>query len=228
MAGQFRHEMKFYINTQGYHILRARLKTVLTPDENADPRTGEYHIRSLYFDDRNESGLMTKIAGVDEREKFRIRIYNMEDMTIRLERKIKRNQYILKHSCSLTRPEFESIMAGDPSCLLAKGKLPAGAVYLAMQNKGLRPVKVVDYVREAYVHPVQDVRITFDKDLRAGTSFQIFDEHMLTVPMLEKGQMILEVKFNQFLPGYISRLLQGVESQHSAVSKYAICRKYDV
>ena len=29
--------------------------------------------------------------------------------------------------------------------------------------------------------------ITFDKDLRAGQSFDIFDKQMFTVPMLEKG-----------------------------------------
>ena len=90
------------------------------------------------------------------------------------------------------------------------------------------PVKVVDYVREAYVHPIEDVRITFDKDLRAGQSFDIFDKQMFTVPMLEKGMMVLEIKFNEFLPGYIRRAFDGIEAARSAISKYAICRKYDL
>ena len=88
MAGKFRHELKYYIN-MAYYELRHRLSTILSPDENADEETGDYHIRSLYFDDLEESSLMTKIAGSDDREKFRVRIYNMEDSVIRLERKIK-------------------------------------------------------------------------------------------------------------------------------------------
>jgi len=227
LAGQFRHELKYYISMQGYHILRNRLKIVLNPDENAGPE-GDYHIRSLYFDDRDDSALATKIAGVDDREKFRVRIYNMTDEVIRLERKFKKESYILKHSCALNRQEFNMLMKKDVGFLLNKRALPCGAVYYKTMNNGLHPVKVVDYVREAYIHPVEDVRITFDKDLRMGTSFDIFDRDMLTVPMLDEGQMILEVKFNAFLPGYIRNLFTEVESTPSAVSKYAICRKYDV
>lgn len=229
MAGKFRHELKYYINMASYYVLRHRLSTILQLDENADEKTGDYHIRSLYFDDHEETSLMTKIAGTDEREKFRVRIYNMEDNVIRLERKIKKDQYILKHSCGITRKEFDMLMQGECSFLLQKDKLPAGAVYFAMRNKGLRPVKVVDYVREAYIHPIEDVRITFDKDLRAGIGdFNIFDKQLFTMPMMEKGMMVLEIKFNQFLPGYIRRAFDGIEANRSAISKYAICRKYDL
>ena len=227
MAGEFRHELKYYINMQAYHTLRTRLKAALRPDENANPG-GEYHIRSLYFDDRDDTALTTKIAGVDEREKFRVRIYNMEDNVIRLERKFKKESYILKHSCALTHDEFDKLMQKDVGFLLNKRALPCGAVYYNTMNKGLRPTKVVDYVREAYVYPIEDVRITFDKDLRMGTTFDIFDKQMLTVPMYEKGQMVLEVKFNAFLPVFIRNMFNEVESTPSAVSKYAICRKYDV
>ncbi len=227
MAGQFRHELKYYINPQGYHTLRNRFKVMLKPDENANP-DGNYHIRSLYFDDRDDSALTTKIAGVEEREKFRVRIYNKEDKVIRLERKFKKDSYILKHSCELSRREFDMLLEKDVSFLINKRALPCGAVYYNTMNKGLHPVKVVDYVREAYVFPVEDVRITFDKDLRMGTTFDIFDRDMLTVPMLDKGQVIMEVKFNEFLPAFIRDMFMGVESTPSAVSKYAICRKYDV
>lgn len=227
MAGKFRHEQKYYINQMGYRILRSRFRTALRPDENAD-ETGEYHIRSLYFDDRDDASLTTKIAGVDEREKFRVRIYNKSDMVIRLEQKLKKNEYILKRSCAITKQEYQMLLDGDGSFLLERGKPPCGAVYAALTQRGLHPVKIVDYVREAYVYPIEDVRITFDKDLRAGTSLDLFDRDMLTVSMLEPGLMVLEVKFNAFLPGFIRDLFTGVESTRCAVSKYAICRKYDV
>ena len=50
MAGKFRHELKFYINTATYYVLRHRLSALLSLDENAREETGDYHIRSLYFD----------------------------------------------------------------------------------------------------------------------------------------------------------------------------------
>jgi SPX domain protein involved in polyphosphate accumulation len=227
MAEEYRHELKYYINMQGYYILRSRLSAALRLDENSGSE-GDYHIRSLYFDDADDVALKTKISGVDDREKFRVRIYNISDNIIRLERKIKRNTYILKHSCGLTRGEFDRLMQKDVAFLLNKRARPCGAVYYNTMNRGLRPVKIVDYRREAYTYPVEDVRITFDKGLRMGTTFDIFDPDMLTVPMLEPGQMILEVKFNAFLPVFIRNMFFGVETTASAISKYVICRKYDV
>jgi hypothetical protein len=38
---------------------------------------------------------------------------------------------------------------------------------------------------------------------------------------------ILEVKFNNYLPGYIAGLLYDVEAERSAVSKYILCRRYE-
>ena len=47
---------------------------------NAD---GDYHIRSLYFDDINNTALFEKQAGILTRKKYRIRIYNLEDNVIK-------------------------------------------------------------------------------------------------------------------------------------------------
>ena len=224
----FRHEWKFYINEQSYAVLSSRLSAVLRRDSNAN-QYGEYMIRSLYFDDIYDSSLADKIAGLEQRDKIRVRIYNHSDFVINLERKVKSGAYISKQSCRITRDEYQSLLERDPTFLLRKGQDPAGAVYLAMRNRLLHPVKVVDYWREAFIHPIEDIRITFDKDLRMGAAkhFDIFDRNMLTVPMLDDNIMIMEVKFNQYMPGYIHRLLQGVPHDASAISKYAICRMFD-
>ena len=87
----------------------------------------------------------------------------------------------------------------------------------------------MDYVREARnVHPIEDVRITLTRICVRARRWTCLSGDMLTVPMLEPGLMVLEVKFNAFLPGFIRDLFTGVESTRCAVSKYAICRKYDV
>ena len=52
----FRHEIKYYINFFEYHNLRLRLNKVLQHDKYGDSE-GNYHIRSLYFDDTKSSAL---------------------------------------------------------------------------------------------------------------------------------------------------------------------------
>ena len=46
----YRHELKYFINQGDYMLLSNALRRTMDADENADGY-GEYHIRSLYFDD---------------------------------------------------------------------------------------------------------------------------------------------------------------------------------
>ena len=42
---------------------------------------------------------------------------------------------------------------------------------------------IVDYLREAYLHPAEEVRITFDMQLRTGlNSIDLFNPYIPTVP----------------------------------------------
>lgn len=224
---QFRHELKFYISYYSYYILQPRLAALLTADPNGD-EFGEYHIRSLYFDDIDESALVEKIAGDDKRSKIRIRIYDKSDRVIKLERKMKAGQYISKDSCSITREEAEELIAGDPSSLLNSRERPRGYVFRAMRERRLRPVRIVDYVREAYTYPIEDVRITFDKDLHAGyENFDLFDPDALSIPKFDPGILVMEVKYNNYLVGHIRDALQLDAADRQAISKYTICRQFD-
>jgi len=195
----------------------------------AEQNGGEYHIRSLYFDDICDFAFREKLAGVDSRDKFRIRIYNHSDSVIKLERKHKRSGYIQKHDISLTREECESLMDGEYSFLAHRREPFARYMLGEFASKGLKPVVLVDYVREPFVFPLQDVRITFDKDIRTGfRSIELFDPYLPTYPVIEGYDMVMEVKFNEFLPGYIRELLQVKANIRSAISKYVLCRKFEI
>lgn len=228
--GQYslRHELKFYINYRDYVLLRSALKSLISADPYADSNNS-YHVRSLYFDDIYDTALVEKIAGNDYRKKYRIRIYNLSDDNIKFEKKFKVGQYVGKKSISITRDEYESIMAGDCNFLLERNEELAKELFLEMKHGLLRPKVVVDYIREAYVSPLEDCRITFDKDLKAGIMLKdIFDANAPVMPMYDTGIMVLEVKFNKFLPEYIKRVLNSINAaERSAISKYVICRKFD-
>ncbi len=223
----YRHELKYYINFRDYMVLRQCLKGLMKPDPHSG-RNGSYHIRSLYFDDMDESALLDKLSGTGRRGKYRVRIYGLSSKVIRFEKKIKEGQYIAKKSFSLTQEEYYDLIQGRANFLLAKREPLAKEVWLKIVNGRLSPRIVVDYEREAYVMDYESVRITFDKNLKSGRPGDIFDSQLPVVPISQKGIIVLEIKFNKALPDYIRNVLGNMDGpQRSSISKYVLCRKYD-
>lgn len=229
MPLNLRHEQKYYISKAQYQVLSRLLMHTLHPDPNAD-ENNEYHIRSLYFDTLYDTALYDKINGVSSRDKYRIRIYNMSDRMIRMECKSKYNVYISKRSERISRDVADQLIACDPTGLENTSSGLLRDVYREMRLHLIHPAVIVDYVREAYLHPAEDIRITFDKQLRTGLfSDDMFNPNVPTVPVFPNDEIILEVKFNRVLPRYISDMLTAAAgwSTRSAISKYCLCRAYE-
>lgn len=221
-----RHELKFYINYHEYTYLKNRLKDSLILDENSSLETSDYTIRSLYFDDVYNSALKEKEAGVFQRKKYRVRIYNGSDSVIKFEKKSKYNKYITKKSKKLSKKEFYKLINGKTDFLIKSKNKLLNEVYVETKTKLLKPVVIVTYEREAYTYPLERIRITFDKNLRAGIkSYDVFDENLIEKDIFDKQIMIMEIKYNSYLPSFIKNLLQMRKHTHSAISKYVLCRK---
>ena len=222
-----RHELKYFINPAELEALRARLRGALAMDShcvNGEP----YVIRSLYFDDIDDSAFYDKQAGVMHRDKYRIRIYRYSDREIFLERKRKLGDLIQKSSVQITRRLCDQLVDGNPTGLQKAQNPLLQDMYVQMRTKLLRPRVIVDYEREAYIHPAEDVRITFDLTLRSGlASRELFNPKLPTVCPHDRNVEILEVKFNNYLPDYINALLHGISAERSAVSKYILCRRFE-
>jgi hypothetical protein len=222
---KFRHELKYFINYQDYLIIKSKISAFLKLDPYANENR-EYFIRSLYFDDVYDSALFEKNFGVYKRKKYRIRIYNYNDKTIKLERKSKVGQYTLKESEKITRGEYEALMHNYYDTLIGSSSEVKKDFFLNIRNKILRPKVIVDYEREAYISPISDVRITFDKHLRvAYNSNYIFDKSLSTKCLVPMPRLILEIKYNEFLPDYLRPLLVH-NGDLSAISKYVFCRTF--
>lgn len=224
-----RHELKFFINEAQYTLLRGMLQHMLQPDPNGD-ENNEYFIRSLYFDTVFNDALYDKYNGVQNRNKYRIRTYNLSDRIIKLECKTKVGSLISKRSLSIPRDLAEQLMAGDPAGLESTRSGLLSEVYREMTVNLLRPVVLVDYTREAWLHPAEEVRITFDKHLRSGLrSIELFSPDVPTIPPFEHDEMILEVKYNRVLPPYIRNMLSMCcgGAVQSAISKYTWCRNFE-
>lgn len=223
LGRQLRRELKFYIDTGGYHTLRARLSAIAAPDPHMKDPEG-YLVTSLYFDDIRHSAMEEKAAGVQFRKKFRLRCYNRSDARILLECKRKYNEFISKEAVPLSRGEYDSILAGEYGFLLSGASPLCRELYARHHAQLLRPVVTVEYLREAYVTREGGVRITFDKDVSAFMGgYDMFSGEARRV--LEPGQLILELKYDSCLPDTVVRILKTVPMERCAISKYVMCRE---
>lgn len=220
----FRHEWKIEITYADMIAIRQRLRAVAQPDEHAID--GRYWIRSLYFDNQADKALREKLDGVDMREKFRIRYYNGDAAVIHLEKKSKRNGLCSKQGAELTAAEAQSIVDGDWTWMLSSGRPLVRELYSKMNAQGLRPRTIVDYMREPFVYTPGNVRVTLDYDIRTGLGCTDFlNPGCITVPAGD-APIILEVKWDTFLPDIIRDAVQLSGRRAGAFSKYAACRIY--
>ena len=223
-AVDYRHEWKHEINASDLIAIRQRLRAVAKPDPHAVD--GRYWIRSLYFDDLTDRTLREKIDGVNRREKFRIRYYNGDTSLIHLEKKSKGHGLGTKDMAILTEHEAQAIVDGDLDWMPSSGRPLVQELYSKMKSKGLRPRTIVDYTREPFVYAPGNVRVTLDYNIRTGLGCTDFlDPNCVTVPAGD-APIILEVKWDAFLPDIIRDAVQLTGRRVSAFSKYAQCRIY--
>ena len=221
---EYRHEIKHYITQADAVAIRRNLSAVASIDPHAQ-KEGCYRIRSLYFDDLNNTALWEKLDGVNERRKFRIRYYNEDLSYIMLECKMKRDNVGCKLQERLTEEELGRILNGDIAWMVMSNRPLLVTLYVEMKTRGLRPRCVVEYMRVPFVYGPGNVRVTIDWNIRTGLPGQFMDPRGLTLPV-EGDPMLLEVKWDEYLPGVIRRATALKGRGPTAFSKYAACRVY--
>ncbi len=220
----FRHEWKEPISEMDRLVLRQRLGAVMETDPHAV--NGGYAIRSLYFDNLADKALREKVEGFNIREKFRIRYYNGDLSHIRLEKKSKINGLCSKVSCPMTPEEVRALLAGEIGWMLESDRPLLQELYAKMKGQGLRPKTIVDYWREPYIYRPGNVRVTLDSNIRTGMGSRDFlNPDCVTVPVGDVP-ILMEVKWDAYLPAVIRDLVQLEGRRPGAFSKYAVCRIY--
>ena len=221
---QYRHEWKHELSFQDYLILRQRLRAVMEPDPHAVD--GRYFIRSLYFDNLDDKALREKLDGVNRRERVRMRYYNGDPSLIHLEKKSKLDGLGTKFSADLTAAEAQKIVDGELDWMMDADRPLLRELYVKMRAQGLRPKTIVDYTREPFIYRPGNVRVTLDYDIRSGLGCTDFlNPRAVTVPAGD-APILLEVKWDAYLPDLIRDVVQLPGRHVSAFSKYAQCRIY--
>lgn len=223
---QYRNEIKHLITPADRASICASMRAVAGIDPHAGAK-GYYTIRSLYFDSLSDKALREKIDGVNEREKFRIRYYDGDLSVIHLEKKVKRDGVGYKVSCDLTREEAQRIVDGDTLWMASDHRALVVELYAKMKGQGLRPKTIVDYERIPFVYAPGNVRVTIDYNIRTGLRCTDFlNPACVTIPAGLDNSIILEVKWDDYLPTIIRHAVQVKGRRASAFSKYNACRIY--
>lgn len=220
---ELRHEIKHEITLLDMTAIRQRLNAVAYSDPHA--KSGKYYIRSLYFDNLADKALREKLDGIAVREKFRIRIYNGDTSLIKLEKKSKFSGLGNKQTAPLSVDQAQAIIYGDIDWMASSEHTLIRELYSKMFTQGLKPKTIVDYTREPFIYPAGNVRVTIDYDIRSGLLCTDFlNENCATVPVT--NAVIMEVKWDAFLPDVIRDAVMLKNRRDGAFSKYAACRIY--
>lgn len=225
---KYRHEFKYQCSIAELTLIKHRIAHILPLDRHAAPK-GEYCIRSMYFDSLDHRCFYENENGTDCREKFRIRIYNANKHRISLECKRKEHGKTHKTACLLSEETFDRIM--DRSLLPDPASAPPvlQRFFYLMRTEHFSPSVIVEYDRIPYVHPLGNVRVTLDTNIRSSNAFEDFFLPSLPVrPILPTGQHLLEVKYDEFIPDYVKTLLQLENLQQATFSKFYLCKKYSM
>ena len=218
-----RKEIKYFINYFDYMVLKEILENNMVKDEKATNNKG--FIRSLYFDTLSNKAFEEKQAGVLKRKKYRLRIYDFNSDKVKLEIKNKINEQILKETAFISKKDAIEVQNENYEVLLKYKDPVLNKIYCEFKREIYKPVVIVEYTREAFNFPLNNIRITFDKDIKVGSNnLDIFDKDILMTPSLKRGTLVLEVKYNKFLPLWVKQIIQIPRFERSAISKYCIGR----
>jgi hypothetical protein len=218
-----RQEKKYLINIEQYYHLSRHFGHLLTEDSHS---SGDgYEVRSLYFDSIDDNDFEEKIDGVDSRKKIRLRNYGADSQSAKLEMKQKQGIFQKKRSLELDKEQSSRLINGDYSALLELDSSFALECYGLMNMQCYRPATVVMYKRKVFTANENEIRITFDHDIRgAEANFDIFSSDLASNIIFDPFLVVMEVKFNGFLLSYIKDIINEVNASELAVSKYCLGR----
>ncbi len=221
-----RRELKYYLRFQDYVLLSGMLRQALHPDpHNPAERHRGYMVRSVYFDTLDEKNFYEKLDGIETRHKYRLRIYGLDDRQVKFEIKSKHNTSIMKETLLVSRQDALRILERDYAVLLKYNQPVARRIYAEFSRRCYRPVVLIDYEREAYTWPANNFRVTFDRHLyQDSLSLNIFERLIVGVPVLGPETVVMEVKFEGFVPQWIAELFRSGSFTYNAISKYCLGR----
>ena len=216
MNNTYRHELKYVCSASQIKHLFELLKNVLPQDEH----NGVYHVKSLYFETSSNRFLEETLNGVAKRSKYRLRRYDQDIQNIKFESKSSLYSLKQKRFIWLNQEQVETILFSGNQNILPQSEL-LNEFYYLRKTEHLKPKIIIDYDRTAFIYKKLNIRITLDQNITASMNTDsFFDNLILGKKLLPNEAGILEIKFDEILPTYISRILSLEQLEQTPFSKY--------
>lgn len=231
-----RYELKYLVNETTAEELRRFCRDLLPPDGHGGTSIGaSYPVASIYLDSPGGDLLRQTVNRSENRFKLRVRTYHDPGEAATsphayLEIKRKVRGVVHKTRAAVGSDFARQALCGDGDVRETLADLDQQSEGEAIEfldlcrQIGARPAVGVFYNREAYEDDgVSGVRITMDRNLRAGV-LPSWDapEAELWWPVEMPG-VIFEVKFTNTCPFWVTEMLHRMELMRRGICKYALC-----
>ena len=214
-----RFEKKFLISQNQYIDLNKKFNQIFQKDNFSKKNKG-YFCLSIYFDDNNLSFIKNKQEGLFYRKKVRLRTYleniNQLPSFWNLEIKVKENNIVKKRKIKFSNFEIEKI-------LRYKNFNKISSSFLETFNCQLYPKFVTFYYREAFNSKIlPHCRLTFDKYIQCFKYQYDFYNYLKRFNnyIIDIRSTLLELKYSNYLPNFISYILRSENLNQITFSKY--------
>jgi hypothetical protein len=228
---QSRYEYKYRITNEMIPQIRDLIKPFTIFDQHLkEAIDNKYTVRSIYFDTPTLDFYYEKMDGLKVRKKLRIRTYNeMNDFAF-LEIKRKFVNCISKERSKLPFIVIERLISASQDSVIEypqddyNARLVSGKFVYILLKKGLIPVLLIVYEREAYIGLTEKrERLTIDTNVRANSEPDLGDilntDNFVTIV---KDAGILELKFDDVMPQWMKNLVLELGLKRASLSKYCL------
>ncbi|AOZ92997.1 polyphosphate polymerase domain-containing protein [Paenibacillus crassostreae] len=219
-----RHENKYLLDSEAYHKLYDALLEYMELDDH-NKQHEFYSISNLYYDTPHHSLIRNSLAKPKYKEKLRLRAYGVPNQDTKVYLEIK------KKVCGLVNKRRTSLKLNEAYDFVATGVEPVFKDYMNQQviheisyflkQYDLEPKVYLSYERKAlFCKNNRDLRITFDTNIRCRRYDLKLEKGDYGEPLLEPGQWLMEVKAENTIPMWLSRMLSEHQLYRTSFSKY--------
>jgi len=178
-------------------------------------------IASLYYDTPNKRLIRASIEKPKFKEKIRLRSYGIatDESPVYLELKRKAMGVVYKRRVTTTLSvanEFFSKETND----IGIGQIAKEIIYFRDYYENLEPSCLIIYDREAYFEPQGNLRLTIDYNPRYRVTDLNLSTSLEGISLLPKGTAILEIKVQDAIPLWLTKILDEGKIYKGSFSKY--------
>lgn len=219
-----RFEIKYMIDEAVFEKLMEVMDGYMIADEH-----GRSTVCSLYYDTPKHLLIRRSLEHPVYKEKLRLRSYGVAKPsdTVFVELKKKFCSVVYKRRIAMTNDKAISYLAGKEQ--IADSQIANEINYALKIYENLAPAVLLSYEREAfYARNNHEFRVTFDRNILWRDYDLSLDKDIFGTPILEDQKVLMEVKTDGAIPGWMVDFLTANKLYKTSFSKYgtayrAIC-----